>query len=217
MAKRSTPASRTPTFREHYARELAKIDEQFQREMRGLWARLHDGPKAGESLDRFGARLFRALELRLQRVRERQREALFDAAKLRLRRGPGRPRTRSLRMNHGTILTGWRPPVKGRPPGPLSDRVSDFIAAAATHATKRPFVRGQARAQVAADLKVRDIARYRELMKWQDHYEFEEDLSPDRALARALGRPLFQVERRQAESLARRAYYALGGGRRAPK
>lgn len=216
MAKRSTSASRTPTFREHYARELAKIDEQFQREMRGLWARLHDGPSPGESLDRFSSRLFRALELRLQRVRERQREAFFDAAKLRLRRGPGRPRTRGLRMDHSTILTGWRPPQKGRPPGPLSDRVSAFIAAASIHATKRPFVRAQARAQVAADLKLRDAARYRELMKWRDHYEFEDDLSPDRALARALGRPAFQVEWRQVQTLARRAYYALGGTR-APK
>lgn len=209
MAKRKTAAARKPTLREHYARESAKIEEQFEHEMRGAWERLQ-----GESWERFFARLRRSLESGLRRVAERQREALLRSGELGLSRGPGRPRTRQRKLDTRTILTGWRPPSKGRPPRPLSESIKAVVTAAAAHVRPQRSMRAEARARVVEDLKTRDPARYRHLVHWQSHYECEHDLSPERALTRALARPSFQKERLQSLSLARRFYYALSGGRR---
>lgn len=205
---RKTAAARKPTLREHYARESAKIEEQFEREMRGSWERLE-----GESLEHFLARLRRSLESGLRRVAERQREALRRSVELGLSRGPGRPRTRQRKLHTRTILTGWRPPSKGRPPRPLSESVKAVVAAAAAHVRPQRSMRAEARAQVVEDLKAREPARYRHLVRWQNHYECEHDLSPERALARALAHPSFRKEYLQSLSLARRFCYALSGRR----
>jgi hypothetical protein len=124
---------------------------------------------------------------------------------------PGRPK--KPRPLQPTILTGLRLKKPGRPRKFDSQAILALVDERRNAGVRegRRLLRGSALCELLAEaIEQREPRKWRTLQRWRRYYEQEEELSPRRALRRALNR----VAGKQLQNLERLLSYAVTGRRK---